>query len=231
MKQRVLVVEDEESIREALVLNLEMENYAVSIAIDGEEAIRQFRQNRFDLIVLDVMLPKIDGFQVCQTIRLENNRVPILFLTAKNTAQDRIQGLKLGGDDYLPKPFNLEEFLLRIEKLLARSSNSMTSGLDSYAFGGHKIDFTTYQASLSDGSSKELSKKEAMLLKLMIERQGEVVSREMILESIWGYDAYPSTRTIDNFILAFRKYFEKDPKSPVYFHSVRGVGYRFVNPT
>lgn len=231
MAQRILLVEDEESILEALKLNLELEGYDLTIAIDGEQAIQQFRKGRYDLIVLDVMLPKLDGFKVCQTIRLENTKVPILFLTAKNAAQDRIQGLKLGGDDYLTKPFNLEEFLLRVQILLRRGTNEENSNttFETYRFGENQINFKTYSIETFSRERKQISKREVMLLKLMIERNGEVVSREDILETVWGYDVYPSTRTIDNYILAFRKYFERDPKNPEFFFSIRGVGYKFQN--
>tara|TARA_Y100000782_G_C10188984_1_gene269090 strand:+ start:12936 stop:13643 length:708 start_codon:yes stop_codon:yes gene_type:complete len=233
MAYRILLVEDEETIVESLKLNLELEGYDLTIATDGEEAIQSFRKGRFDLVVLDVMLPKLDGFVVCQTIRLENTKVPILFLTAKNAAQDRIQGLKIGGDDYLTKPFNLEEFLLRVQNLIKRgveAGGKKSEEFHTYQFGDNKVDFTTFEISTFRGEQKQISKREIMLLKLMIERKGEVVSREDILETVWGYDVYPSTRTIDNYILAFRKYFEEDPKNPVYFHSIRGVGYKFQNP-
>lgn len=231
MAQRILLVEDEESILEALKLNLELEGYDLTIATDGEQAIQLFRKGRYDLIVLDVMLPKLDGFKVCQTIRLENGKVPILFLTAKNAAQDRIQGLKIGGDDYLTKPFNLEEFLLRVQNLIKRNATDEKSSatLEFYEFGNNSVDFKTFEITTFEGTTKRVSKREIMLLKLMIERNGEVVSREDILETVWGYDVYPSTRTIDNYILAFRKYFEKDPKNPSFFFSVRGVGYKFQN--
>ena len=231
MAQRILLVEDEESILEALKLNLDLEGYDLTVATDGEQAIQQFRKGRYDLIVLDVMLPKLDGFKVCQTIRLENSKVPILFLTAKNAAQDRIQGLKLGGDDYLTKPFNLEEFLLRVQILLRRGTSEENSNttFESYRFGENQINFKTYSIETFSGEQKQISKREVMLLKLMIERNGEVVSREDILETVWGYDVYPSTRTIDNYILAFRKYFERDPKNPEFFFSIRGVGYKFQN--
>lgn len=231
MAQRILLVEDEESILEALKLNLDLEGYDLTIATDGEQAIQLFRKGRYDLIVLDVMLPKLDGFKVCQTIRLENGKVPILFLTAKNAAQDRIQGLKIGGDDYLTKPFNLEEFLLRVQNLIKRNAADKKSSatLDFYEFGNNSVDFKTFEIKTFEGTTKRVSKREIMLLKLMIERNGEVVSREDILETVWGYDVYPSTRTIDNYILAFRKYFEEDPKNPSFFFSVRGVGYKFQN--
>lgn len=229
MKQRILLVEDEQSLCETIKLNLELEGYAVQTAKDGKSALKSFKSERFNLIILDVMLPEMDGFTVCEAIRLENNEIPILFLTAKNSSADRINGLKIGGDDYLTKPFNLEELLLRVQNLLRRSlKNSDGVGLTEYTIDDNKINFAQLEI-LKGKETIRLTRKEALLLKLLIERKNEVVSREHILETVWGYDIYPSTRTIDNFIVSFRKYFEKDPSNPVYFQSVRGVGYRFAD--
>jgi two-component system alkaline phosphatase synthesis response regulator PhoP len=229
MKQRILLVEDEQSLSETIKLNLELEGYTVQTAKDGKSALKSFKGERFNLIILDVMLPEMDGFTVCEAIRLENNEIPVLFLTAKNSSADRVNGLKIGGDDYLTKPFNLEELLLRVQNLLRRSvKNSDGVGLSEYTIGENKINFA--QLEISKGKEIiRLTRKEALLLKLLIERKNEVVSREHILETVWGYDIYPSTRTIDNFIVSFRKYFEKDAGNPQYFQSVRGIGYRFVD--
>jgi two-component system alkaline phosphatase synthesis response regulator PhoP len=228
MKQRILLVEDEEHLLEAIKLNLEMEDYVVTAVNDGKKAIKAFKQERFNLVLLDVMLPEMDGYRVCETIRLENNEVPIIFLTAKNTSQDKVIGLKKGADDYLTKPFNLEELLLRIQILIKRSMKTdKLPNLETYKIGDKEINFSTYEIIDSHNNKINLTRKETLLLKLLIERKNEVVSRENILETVWGYDVYPSTRTIDNFILSFRKYFEADPKNPRFFHSVRGVGYKF----
>lgn len=231
MAFRILLVEDEANIASAIKLNLELDNYHVTLVNNGKDAINEFKSARFDLIILDVMLPEVNGFDVCQVIRLENSEVPILFLTAKGTGEDKITGLKLGADDYLTKPFNLEELLLRISKLIKRSRKNEVdlNPLQSFKFGNNEVNFTTYEII---GNSKEkltLNKREIQLLKLLIERKNQVVSREQILETVWGYDVYPSTRTIDNFIVAFRKYFEENPREPKYFHSIRGVGYKFTN--
>lgn len=223
---RILLVEDEENIREVITLNLEMENYEVIPAASGREAIRLFNEQHFDLLILDVMLPEMDGFQVCEQIRLTNMDVPVIFLTAKDTAADRIAGLKRGADDYLTKPFVLEELLLRVQNLIRRSSKAPANTPEVFEFGGNRINFITYEAEGVLGKFL-LTKKEAMLLKLLIDRRGEVVSRQQILQSVWGYDVFPSTRTIDNFILKFRRHFEQDSRNPVYFHSIRGVGYKF----
>jgi len=156
-----------------------------------------------------------------------NLDVPIMFLTAKDTSVDRVIGLKKGADDYLTKPFNLEELLLRIRNLLKRTKKDGDTGVEFVKFGGNEVNFKTYNAQTIRGEV-QLTKKEAMLLKLLIDRKNEVVSRQQILQAVWGYDVYPSTRTIDNFILSFRKYFEDNPKQPKFFLSVRGVGYKFI---
>ena len=230
MSTRILLVEDEQSLHETIKLNLELEGYKVQSANDGKKALKAFKQERFDLIILDVMLPEIDGFTVCEAIRLENQQVPILFLTAKNSSADRINGLKIGGDDYLTKPFNLEELLLRVQILLKRSNITFETkqSINNFTFDEFSINFTEMMGATPTGKTINLTKKENALLKLLIERKNEVVSREHILETVWGYDIYPSTRTIDNFIVSFRKYFETDPTNPKHFHSVRGVGYKFI---
>lgn len=230
-KASVLVVEDEENIREMLQLNLELEGYEVSIAVTGAQAIKMVKAEYFDLIILDIMLPEMDGIAVCETLRTQNIEVPVLFLSARDSAADRIEGLRKGGDDYLTKPFNLEELLLRVEKLVAKNNRIKQSNTvaDVYIFAGGKIDFAAHECYDKNGVKQELSKKESALLKLLIERDGETVSREHILQVVWGYNVYPTTRTIDNFILGFRKHFEQDSRSPVYFHSIRGVGYKFTS--
>ncbi len=226
---RVLLVEDEENLREAIKLNLELEGYEVVAAPNGKDALKKFREQRFNLIVLDVMMPEMDGFQVCEQVRLENADIPILFLTAKDSSEDKIRGLKRGADDFMTKPFNLEELMLRVRVLVKHSlkGSKHEEQLMTYSFGDNEVNFATYSATNGE-SEYNLTKKEVMLLKLLIERQNQVVSRQQILQYVWGYDVFPSTRTIDNFILAFRKYFEEDPKNPQFFHSVRGVGYKFV---
>jgi two-component system alkaline phosphatase synthesis response regulator PhoP len=226
----ILLVEDEEHLHDALKLNLELEGYEVSSAYDGAAAIKAVQNEYFDLIILDVMLPEVDGITVTETIRVSNNEVPILILSAKNSSADRVTGLKKGADDYLTKPFNLEELLLRVHKLINKNKkiqDKSTIG-DTYSFGPNTIDFKAQVATGYEGQTIQLSKKETMLLKLLIENKNEVVPREKILQTVWGYNVYPTTRTIDNFILNFRKYFEKDSKNPVYFHSVRSVGYKYA---
>jgi two-component system alkaline phosphatase synthesis response regulator PhoP len=230
MKARILLVEDEENLRSTIALNLELEGYEVQCALNGKEALQMFKANRFDIVVLDIMLPEINGLDVCREIRKENRKVFILFLSARSMGSERIEGLKAGADDYLSKPFNLEELLLRIEILLKRkSASTVPNQLNTININGRSINFDTYQFSYGDGKSESLSKKETLLLKLLIEKKNQVVSRDEILEQVWGYETFPTGRTIDNFILAFRKYFETDPSKPRHFISVRGVGYKFAD--
>jgi two-component system alkaline phosphatase synthesis response regulator PhoP len=178
------------------------------------------------------MLPEMNGLMVCEHIRLHDADVPVLFLSAKNTSADRIQGLRKGADDYLTKPFELEELLLRVSKLLEKSKKfrNVESGKAHavYTFGNNKINFESYEAFGVQGKV-DLTKKEILLMKLLIENKNQVVSREHILKVVWDYNVIPNTRTIDNFILALRKYFEDDPKNPRYILSQRGVGYKFVD--
>jgi len=230
-KANLLLVEDEENLRETIKLNLELEGYSVTPLDNGMAALKAIKNEYFDLIVLDIMLPEMDGITVCENIRMQNNNIPILFLSARNSSVDRIEGLKKGGDDYLTKPFNLEELLLRIEKLVVKNRQLQERKAlpEVYSFGKCRIDFSAQSGKDKDGKTIELSRKEMALLKLLIEHKNEVVSREHILQAVWGYNVYPTTRTIDNFILNFRKYFEKDSRNPKHFHSVRGVGYKFTD--
>ncbi|GAB1396320.1 response regulator transcription factor [Saprospiraceae bacterium] len=224
------MVEDEESILTTLKLNLEFEGYEVVYATDGKTALDLFKSQYFHLVVLDIMIPILSGLDVCEQIRLTDSETPIIFLTARDTIPNKIDGLKKGADDYLTKPFSFEELLLRIKNLIKRSAHTPPDIADAYTFGENIVNFKTYEAKGVNGTF-ELTLKEAKLIKLLVERKNEVVSRQQILQAVWGYEVYPSTRTIDNFILSFRKYFEKDQKNPVYFHSIRGVGYKFSEPS
>jgi len=229
MASRILVVEDEKHLAEALAHNLKFEGYEATVAGDGEAALDRVASEDYDLLVLDVMLPGISGFDVCERLRESGNRVPVLFLTARTTDADRLQGLRHGGDDYMTKPFLLEELVLRIKGILRRQEWYQTPVADRgiFRFGDSEINFRTFKAKGPSGEV-QLTEKECMLMKLMVERQGQVVSRELILERVWGYKYGSSSRTIDNFIVRLRRYFEADPRRPKYIHSVRGVGYRFT---
>ena len=226
--KRILLVEDEENLHYAIKLNLEIEGHNVISVFNGKNAISKFKEGRFDLLILDVMLPEMNGFDICQSIRLENSTVPILFLTSKSTNEDKIKGLSMA-DDYLTKPFNLKELLLRIENLLKRSSN--TEVFDENAkvnIAGFLIDFNSFEITDQNNEKVNLTHKQIKLLKLFFEKKNEVISRQEILEKIWGYDVYPSSRTIDNFVLLYRKIFEKNLPPSTYFKSIRGVGYKFT---
>jgi two-component system alkaline phosphatase synthesis response regulator PhoP len=229
MADRILVVEDEDHIAKGLRLNLEAEGFEVQIVGDGLTAIRAILEQNPQAVVLDVMLPGVSGFDVCERVRAAGSRVPILFLTARGAEDDRILGLELGGDDYMTKPFSIRELISRLRTMLRREQwyrRSPASG-DHFEFGGHKVDFAAYKATTPDGVIA-LTQKECMLLKLLVENQGQVVTRETILDQVWGYDRYPTSRTIDNLITRLRKYFESDPKQPRYIETVYGAGYRFT---
>lgn len=226
--KKICLIEDEESLSDLIKMNLELEGYSVETVSHGTEAfLRAFEMDSFDLVILDVMLPEVSGLTICKEIR-KYSRVPILFLSAKGTTQDRIAGLKLGANDYLPKPFDLEELLLRVQILVERIEEA-TTVIDKITIGDFSVDFTSYLVSNTlTGEKHDLSKREIDLLKLFNSKQGLVISRDEILDTLWGNDQFPTSRTIDNYILNFRKIFETDPKTPKYFHSIRGVGYKFV---
>jgi len=200
----VLVVEDDPHLAAGVMENLRAEGYEVSLAPDGEQALAWLAAHSCALVILDVMLPGADGLTVCRTLRARGNTTPVLFLTARGDPADRVRGLEAGGDDYLAKPFHLQEFLLRVRAILRR--------------------WDWYRSA----SATAATAMEAMILKVLAEHAGQIVSREDLLERVWGYDVFPSTRTVDNFILRLRKRFEKDPASPRHFLTVWGVGYRFL---
>jgi two-component system alkaline phosphatase synthesis response regulator PhoP len=224
-----LVVEDEENLAEVIADNLEVEGYRVQVVGDGLLALDAIRKERPALVLLDVMLPGLDGFQVCERLRAEKNDVPILFLTARADADDRVRGLELGGDDYLGKPFELRELMLRVGAILKRSHWAKTPAQfgDRLRLGEASIDFKSYVASV-DGKDYQLTTKEILILRTLAENAGEVVSRADILDRVWGYDAFPTSRTIDNFIVRLRRLLEPDPANPRYIHTVRGSGYRLT---
>ncbi len=231
MKKHILIVDDEEHLADALAHNLQFEGFSTTVVYDGEEGLKLARTIQFDLVILDIMMPKLDGLEVCRRLRATGSRVPILFLTAKAADADRLLGLKVGADDYVAKPFLLEELILRIHGVFRRQEWYTTAPADQeiFRFGKNEVNFLTYEATTS-GRTVSLTEKECMLMKLLVERRDQVVSREEILERVWGYRFSTSSRTIDNFIVRLRRYFEADPKDPRYIHSVRGVGYRFTCP-
>jgi two-component system, OmpR family, alkaline phosphatase synthesis response regulator PhoP len=227
----ILVVDDEDHLAQGIAENLEAEGFRATTVGEGRQALEMIRRGGFDLVLLDVMLPGLDGYTICETARQEGIQTPILFLTAKGSVDDRVHGLEAGGDDYLPKPFHLDELLARVRTILKRWSWYARDAERSQLlrFGGNEFDFATFQGRSWDGTLQQLTQKEAVILKVLAEREGEVVSREELLDKAWGYELYPSTRTIDNFIVRLRKRFERDAQAPRHFHTVRGIGYRFTS--
>ncbi|MEM7050618.1 MAG: response regulator transcription factor [Acidobacteriota bacterium] len=229
---RVLVVEDEEAIAEGLVLNLERKDYEVEVAPDGEDALAKAEARRFDLIVLDVRLPKVDGFEVCRRLRDQRNFTPILMLTARSQPDDIVYGLKLGADDYVTKPFDLAELLARVEGLLrrrawgGRGDDVVEAEVERFEFGEFWVDFQSYRAQTREGVV-ELSHKELAVMQIFASRPGQVISRRELLTEVWELPNHPNTRVVDNVILALRRAFEENSWRPRHIHSVRGVGYRF----
>ncbi len=236
-KKRVLVIEDEAHIADGIHLNLSLQGYEVKVASDGIDGLEQWRSWAPDLIVLDIMLPMIDGFSILKTIRQKDEKIPVLILSARGDTKDKVKGLRYGVDDYLSKPFDLEEFLLRVDRLVKKAAwfedqkknskpeHEMFEG-DTYEFGENKIDFISFKARCVAGEIV-LTDQEIVLLKLFIAHKGKPLSRQMLLSAGWGYSEETSTRTVDNFIVRFRKYFEANPKKPMYFVSRRSVGYIF----
>lgn len=225
-KAHIFLVEDEENLVNTLALNLKMENYELSVAKSGLKALQIFKteHHQIDLVILDVMLPEINGFELFKQFKELEPELPVLFLTAKNQISDKITGLKLGADDYLTKPFDLEELLLRISNLLKRAPKKIQ---EVFQFGSCEINFQTFEIIDISGSKHLLSKREIGLLALLTENANKVISRDEILDKLWDINENASSRTIDNFILNFRKYFEMNPKEPTHFLSIRGVGYKF----
>lgn len=226
----ILLIEDEQAIALGLEYNLTEEGYEVTIATDGQEALQLFDQHDFDLIILDIMLShQDDGFEVARKIREKSPQMPILMLTARNSAEDIIRGLELGADDYMTKPFHLQELLLRVKRILKRKRwyRQVTAEQPIYRFGNSEINFEDL-TSRSGQQQFRLTKREAAILKYLIDRVGKIVSREELLENVWGVSSAIETRTVDNFIARLRKYFEPDPAHPIYIKSVRSAGYMFV---
>jgi len=231
--ERLLVVEDELNLANVISDNLEVEGFEVEIVDHGTRALERIREDAPALVLLDVMLPGLDGFSICERLRAEDNQVPILFLTAKNESDDRVRGLAAGGDDYLTKPFDLRELILRVHAILRRTRwyESPSNAGEELVLGDATVDFKSFTVRLgarAGGREVRLSSKETMILRYLAEHAGEVVSRADIIDRVWGYDAFPTTRTIDNFVVRLRRVIEPDARSPRFIHTVRGVGYRLT---
>ncbi len=235
-RKRILIIEDDEHIAEGIRLNLDLQGYVVKIAGDGISGIKQWEEWKPDLVVLDIMLPFVDGFSILKAIREKDEKLPVLILSARGSTEDKVKGLRCGVDDYLAKPFDLDEFLLRVQRLLIKKQwygndrenndeSDFFSG-EKYIFGNNKIDFTTCRAKCVAGLIT-LTEQEIRLLKIFIANKGKPLAREKLLAIGWGYSKGTTTRTIDNFMVRMRKYFEENPKKPRYFKSIRSIGYIF----
>jgi two-component system alkaline phosphatase synthesis response regulator PhoP len=229
-KHHILLVDDEVGLAEALRFNLEMDGYIITLAHDGNEATGLLSTQQYDIVLLDVMMPEMDGYQICQYFRSINKHTPVIFLTSRGTGKDRIHGLRLGADDYVTKPFEYDELLLRVGKLIERSERTPIQVEDEFVFGNCSVNFSKTEATGARGEAVEMSKIEFDMMKYFIFNQGKTVSRDEIYKSIWGYNDrnMPNSRTLDNFIMFLRRYFESNPSDPKHFISVRGIGYKFV---
>ncbi|MEW6410863.1 MAG: response regulator transcription factor [Candidatus Zixiibacteriota bacterium] len=227
--KRILLVEDDPNLADGLLMNLEADGYEVVHIEHGRQALDEFQRGNYDLVLLDIMLPGMDGLTICKNIRDSGSTVPILFITARDQTEQKVEGLLAGGDDYITKPFDVGELMARIQGIFRRQAwlASGESAPDRFEFDGRSIDFKIYEAKGPSGSY-DLTRKECMVMKYLVERTNEVVSRDQLLDAVWGYHIYPTNRTIDNFILKLRKVFEDDPGDPKYIETVRGVGYRFT---
>ena len=230
---RILVVEDEPHIAAGLKLNLELEDFEAEVAGTARQASQMLVASRaFDVIILDIMLPDMDGFEFCRRLRASGNLTPVIMLTARNQSQDRIHGLEVGADDYLTKPFEIDELLARVRSMLRRvdwlqAHEAPVDVSKRLNFGRVEIDFDTHDVRV-DGQPVEMTRLELDLVRYFADNAGRVIPRDELLAEVWGLKNYPNTRTVDNFIVRLRRYFESDPKAPRFFLSIRGSGYKFV---
>lgn len=232
MKAKILIAEDDPNIRLGLVATLESDGYAVTAAADGAQALRMFPQEKFDLVLLDIMMPKASGYDVCRELRARGARTPVLFLTAKGEEIDKVVGLKLGADDYVTKPFGVHELLARVEALLRRSrvngtSESAMSALPAvFSLGAAAIDRRTFSATVA-GTARALTARELKLAEVFAARPGEVLTRDALLNTVWGVEYFGTTRTLDQHVAQLRKKIEAEADAPSVIHTVHGVGYRY----
>ena len=222
----ILVIEDDPAILRGLADNLRYESYEVLTAPDGETGYKLLAGKKPDLVILDLMLPRMSGYEVCRKARAEGIAIPILMLTARGEEADRVLGLDLGADDYVSKPFSIRELLARVRAILRRAQPSRCAP-DELRFAGVEVDFRSYEAR-KDGQPLEMTPKEFQVLRLLASRAGEVVTRDELLNEVWGYENYPTTRTVDNHIATLRAKVEPDAANPRYLRTVHGVGYKFT---
>jgi two-component system alkaline phosphatase synthesis response regulator PhoP len=232
VERSILLVDDEVGLAEMLKFNLELDGFFVTVLHDGLSAVGTLATQSFDLIILDVMLPEIDGYHICKQFRETDSQTPIVFLSAKGTGSDRIHGLRLGANDYVSKPFEYDELLLRINNLIGIPQGLVNGNeITEYTFGNCRIDFEKMVAVGCTGASIDLSKIEFQMMKYFVLNRNRVINRDEIYKHIWGYkqNEIPNSRTLDNFIVVLRKYFEENPSAPQHIISVRGIGYKFVS--
>lgn len=225
--KRILLIEDDPAILKGLRISLEEEHYQVLTASDGEDGYQLAQEERFDLIILDLMLPGKNGQEICRELRWQGDKTPIIMLTSKKEESDKVLGLELGADDYVTKPFSVRELQARIKALLRRSAPEDKIDQDSFSFGSVHIDFKRQEAT-KNGLTIKLSVKEFEILRFFIDHEQEVVQRDLLLNEVWGYDIFPTTRTVDTFILNLRKKIEDDPAHPRHLITIHGAGYKFL---
>jgi len=222
----VLIIEDDISILRGLKDNLTFEGYQVITATDGRKGLSAARENQVDLLLLDIMLPGMNGYEICRKLKKEKPQLPIVMITARGSEIDTVSGLDIGADDYISKPFSIPELLARVRAVLRRSSNEH-SDMETFSFGVVSLNFKKYETTVHQ-KPVELSSKEYDIMKYFIEHKNEVVHRHDLLEKVWGFDITPTTRTVDNYILDLRKKLESDPSNPIHILTIRGAGYKFV---
>lgn len=230
-RKKILVVDDEVNILQGLQCNLELEGYETITADNGKSGIALLDEQHFDLVILDIQLPDYDGYSICKQFRAKDSETPLIFISALHASSDRVHGLKLGADDFLTKPFDLEELLLKVNRLVNRSAPKpqvIRTESNFFHFGQCSIDMVRMEASGPRDKKVELSKMEFELIKYFIKNMDKPVTREELLQNVWGYLVAPDSRTVDNFVMYLRKYFEVNPDKPKHFVSIRGVGYKFV---
>jgi DNA-binding response OmpR family regulator len=222
----ILIIEDDVSILRGLKDNLTFEGYRVHTSTDGQEGLKLALEKHIDLLLLDIMLPGMNGYEICRRLKKEKPQVPVIMITARGSEMDTVAGLDIGADDYISKPFSIHELLARVRAVLRRSSTDEQE-IETYSFGNVSLDFKKFQATVNNEQT-ELSSKEFAIMKYLIEHEQEVLHRHELLEKVWGFDVTPTTRTVDNYILELRKKMEEDPSNPKHIITVRGAGYKFM---